>query len=261
MLKEIFRFSDYLHYLITASGRHGIHSPFVYDFNANVIHGKEVSPLFEHIETVRRKMIKSDVVIDFEDYGSGNKSGLRRLGELAANTARSAKYSRFLFRLVNAVKPQYAIELGTGTGITALYQAAALGPENPLHTIEGSARLSEIASFNAEQCGLSENIIFHSGTFESILPQLLNSIPRVDYAYIDGNHRYEPTLAYFDALFPKLHENSVLVFDDINWSEEMKNAWAAIKNHERVTVTVDIFNFGIVFFRQGQEKEHFTLRF
>jgi predicted O-methyltransferase YrrM len=86
-------------------------------------------------------------------------------------------------------------------------------------------------------------------------------MPRVDYAYIDGNHSFQPTLHYFDTLMPKLHPNSVLVFDDINWSEEMKNAWAVIKNHKNVSVSIDIFALGIVFFRQGQEKEHFTIRF
>jgi predicted O-methyltransferase YrrM len=151
--------------------------------------------------------------------------------------------------------------LGTGTGITAMYQAAALSSISPLHTIEGSAALAEIAQYNAAQCELDTHIVFHTGTFESVLPTLLQSIPRVDYAYIDGNHRFEPTMQYFDALIPKLHENSILVFDDINWSEEMKRAWLHIKNHEAVTVTVDIFAFGIVFFKRGREKEHFTLRY
>lgn len=261
MLNNLFRISDYLQYLITSSGRHGIHSPFVYQFNQEIIRGNAGSPGFEHIETIRRKMIKSDAQIDFVDYGTGKKNGWRALSELAANTAKNAKYSRLLYRLVKAVKPQYALELGTGTGITALYQALALNPETPLHTIEGSPKLSEVAQFNAEQCGLDQNIVFHAGTFESVLPDLLSNMPRVDYAYIDGNHSYQPTLHYFDMLMPKLHPNSVLVFDDINWSEEMKNAWAVIKNHKNVSVSIDIFALGIVFFRQGQEKEHFTIRF
>ncbi|MCC7299166.1 MAG: class I SAM-dependent methyltransferase [Bacteroidia bacterium] len=226
-----------------------------------ILQGKQTSPYFDIIETTRKKMLKSNSAIDFTDYGTGNKSGKRQISEIAANTARNAKYSKFLFRLIQYLNPEFSLELGTGSGITALYQGAALGPANPLHTIEGSSALSDVAAFNAEQCGLQNNIVFHKGTFESVLPQLLAQIPRVDYAYIDGNHSYKPTIDYFDQLLPKLHESSVLVFDDINWSEDMKNAWAVIRSHPKVTVTIDIFAFGIVFFRQGQEKEHFILRY
>lgn len=261
MLNELFRFSDYLQYLITANGRHGLHSPFIYDFNEKVVRGKEVSPAFDIIETTRRSMIRSSTVIDFEDFGTGRHSGKRAISEIASRTARNAKYSRFLYRLLYHLKPVYNLELGTGTGITAMYQAAALTPDNPLHTIEGSPRLAEVAEFNAAQCGLADRIVFHAGTFEQVLPQLLSSFPRVDYAYIDGNHSYAPTLQYFEQLLTKVHPYTVLVFDDIHWSEEMKNAWAFIKNHPSVSLTVDIFAFGIVFFREGQEKEHFRIRY
>ena len=261
MLNSIYRFSDYLSYLLSARTRHGIHSPFVYAFNENVIQAKDKHAAFDHIETLRRQMIHSKTVIDFEDLGGGKKSGQRQISEIASNTARQAKYCRFLFHLLQKLQPNYSIELGTATGITALYQACALSPERPLHTIEGSAKLAEVAAFNASQIGLENKVVFHTGDFDTVLPQLLSQLPHIDYAYVDGNHRYEPTLRYFDMLAAKAHGGTVLVFDDINWSEEMKNAWAAIKNDARVTVTIDIFAFGIVFFRTGQEKEHFTIRY
>lgn len=261
MLNGIYRLSDYLTYLLTAKTRHGIHSPFVYGFTENVILSQDRHALFDLIETTRRKMIKSKTWIDYHDLGSGKRSGKRSLSEIASNTARQAKYGRLLYRLLMQLQPAYSIELGTATGITALYQACALSSERPLYTIEGSEKLSEIASFNAEQCGLSQNLVFFTGAFDNVLPQLLSMLPRVDYAYIDGNHSYEPTLRYFDMLKAKAHEGTVLVFDDINWSEEMKRAWAVIKNDPQVSVTIDIFAFGIVFLRQGQEKEHFTIRY
>lgn len=261
MLNEVFRLSDYLHYLVTAKTRHGVHSPFVYSLLENVIYDKTGSPYFDIIETTRRKMLKSKATIDFVDYGGGKKSGIRNISEIAANTGRNAKYGRLLFRLLNAVKPEFSLELGTGSGIATLYQAAALDSERPLHTIEGSNPLSEIAMFNASQCGLAENIHFHQGTFESKVPEILSALPRIDYAFIDGNHLYEPTLQYFDWIREKAHENTVLVFDDIYWSEEMKMAWAAIRNHPSIRVTIDIFAYGIVFFRNGQEKENFIIRY
>jgi predicted O-methyltransferase YrrM len=261
MLNEIFRLSDYFQYLLTARTRHGIHSPFVYSFTEQVINNRTPSPYFDIIETTRRKMIKSDVVIDFVDLGAGNKTGKRKVSEIASSTAKSAKYGRFLFRLLAAAQPRYNIELGTGSGITALYQAAALSPDRPLHSVEGSPRLAEIAAYNAQQCGLTDRMVLHQGSFENVLPQLLQSLPTVDYAFVDGNHGFDPTMAYFEQLMAHAHENTILVFDDINWSEEMKRAWAVIKNDSRVSLSIDIFALGIIFLRQGQEKEHFIIRY
>lgn len=261
MLNALFRFSDYFQYLITSKGRHGLHSPFAYNFYEHVIRGKATSPLFDMIEIIRSKMIRSKSKIEFIDLGTGNHSGLRSLSEIASNTAKSAKHGRLLFRIVKAFQPEFSLELGTGSGIATLYQAAALNPGLRLHTIEGSESLTKIAGFNAEQCGLTEAIDFNTGDFAVLLPQILNQMPRLDYAFIDGNHSYNPTLDYFEACLPLVHENSVLIFDDIYWSEDMKRAWNVIKNHERVTVSMDLYQFGIVFFRTGQEKENFIIRY
>jgi predicted O-methyltransferase YrrM len=261
MLNELYRVIDYLEYLITSDSRHGLHSPFIFRLADEIILKDERNVLFDLIEQIRKDMIKSDIKINFEDFGGGGRSGSRKLSDIASRTARESKYGRLLYRLVQAIQPEFSIELGTGTGITALYQAAALTAERPLHTIEGSAKLSEIASFNAEKCNLKENLIFHTGNFDLVLPQLLEKLPRVDYAYVDGNHRFEPTVKYYELLKAKCHNNSVLIFDDISWSQEMKQAWTYIKNQPEVTVTVDLFEYGIVFFRQEQEKEHFKIRF
>ncbi len=261
MLNEIYRSLDYLEYLLTANSRHGVHSPFVYKLVDEVIYGRKGHGAFDLIEQIRREMIDSPVRIEFEDYGSGNKSGLRKLSDIATATARQAKYGRLLFRLVDCFKPQYCIELGTATGITAMYQGAALGMEQHLFTIEGSSKLHEIAKYNIEKAGMNDRILGIHGEFGKTLPTLLNELPRVDFAYIDGNHSLEPTLEYFGLILSKCHSHSILVFDDINWSQEMKTAWINIKKHEAVTVTIDLFAFGIVFFRREQEKEHFKIRY
>ena len=40
----------------------------------------------------------------------------------------------------------------------------------------------------------------------------------------------------------------------------MTEAWEIIKNHPKVTVTINTFYWGIVCFRKEQIKEHFTIR-
>jgi predicted O-methyltransferase YrrM len=54
----------------------------------------------------------------------------------------------------------------------------------------------------------------------------------IDFVYIDGNHRYEPTMKYFDLLMQYSHEGTILVSDDIHWSLEMTQAWKAIEKDQ-----------------------------
>ena len=86
------------------------------------------------------------------------------------------------------------------------------------------------------------------------IPQLTNLI------YFDGNHSKEATLKYFELLLTTVNNNSVWIFDDIHWSKDMESAWEIIKSHPLVKVTIDTFQWGVVFFREEQVKEHFVVR-
>jgi predicted O-methyltransferase YrrM len=78
---------------------------------------------------------------------------------------------------------------------------------------------------------------------------------------VDGNHRKDATLNYFEWCLPKLSQNSIMIFDDIYWSKGMKEAWAQIKAHPEVSVSIDLFWIGLVFVRKGQVKEDFIIRY
>ena len=107
-----------------------------------------------------------------------------------------------------------------------------------------------------------KNIQLVEGNFDHTLDQVLKSTTPFDFVFIDGNHRLEPTVRYFNQILPNLHANSIVVLDDIHWSKEMEQAWETIQQHPAVSLTIDLFFIGIVFFRAEQkEKEHFTIRF
>ena len=94
------------------------------------------------------------------------------------------------------------------------------------------------------------------------LEQALSGIDLLDLAFIDGNHRKEPTLRYFDTLLAKINNASILIFDDIHWSAEMEEAWEIIKMHSSVTLSIDLFFIGLIFFRNDfKVKQHFVINF
>jgi predicted O-methyltransferase YrrM len=151
------------------------------------------------------------------------------------------------------------IELGTSLGISATYQSAA-NPNGKLFTLEGSENIADIAEKNFNTLGF-KNIFLQRGEFSLSLPKVLNENKKIDYVFFDGNHRQQATLDYFNLCLNHTNEKTFFVFDDINWSNEMQNAWKIICNHPSVTVSIDLFMMGIIFFDKSLSKQHFKLRF
>ncbi|HZE86276.1 MAG TPA: class I SAM-dependent methyltransferase [Puia sp.] len=256
----------YLHYYLTASnGRgHGIHSPFVYELVRRVLNDAENYPAYSRIAALRRQLEKNPAMLEIEDLGAGssmNATRQRSVADLAKHAAKSRRLGQLLFRIAHYYKPRTILELGTSLGLSAAYLAS--GAEGAkVFSIEGSAAVAAEAGKNFRTLGLG-NIEQIVGDFDLTLAGALNRIGgTLDLAFIDGNHRLEPTLRYFNSLLGHLSSSSVLVFDDIHWSEEMEQAWEKIKEHPRTMMTVDLFFVGLVFFREEfKTKQHFTIRF
>ncbi len=240
-----------------------MHSPFVFDFILNVLNNNQKYSLPIEIEILRNSLKNNEQLISIEDLGAGSRvysSKEKSIRQLASTAVKPKKYSQLLYRLVKHYKPQTIIELGTSLGVTTSYFAKANALSNII-TIEGSEQIHKLAKLNFETL-LLQNINALKGNFDDVLPEVLKDIYSVDLGYVDGNHRHEPTINYFNQLLCKTNSNSILVFDDIHWSAEMEKAWKEIKQHPAVKCTVDIFFLGFVFFRnEFKEKQHFTIRF
>jgi predicted O-methyltransferase YrrM len=255
----------YIHYYLTASNGkgHGTHSPFVFDFIVNVLNNKQHYTPPSEIEGLRKKLLMEERRITIKDLGAGSRiqsTKERSIKELASTAIKSKKYSRLLYRLVRHYQPATIIELGTSLGITTSYLSKA-NPAASITTIEGSETVAETAReiFKKLAC---TNIQSLTGNFDDLLSSIIQHRSSVDLAYIDGNHRREPTINYFEQILTKTNDSSIFIFDDIHWSKEMEEAWERIKEHPSVRCTIDIFFLGFVFFRQEfKEQQHFTIRF
>ena len=257
-MKQLSFLIKYFKYLFSARTAHGIHSPFVFDLYNEVINKKGDYYSFDKIEHLRKKLLLSKKEIDVTDLGTG-KSGKRIVGEIAGRSLKEKKYCELLFRLVYHFKPTAILELGTSLGITTSYLASA-NKNAKVITIEGCPNTAAEAKKSFESLGLN-NIETVTGDFENVLSSVICHPSSVDFIFFDGNHRKEPTLKYFEQCLEVAHNDSVFVFDDIHWSDEMEEAWEEIKSHPDVRVTIDLFFLGLVFFRKEQVKENFIIRF
>jgi predicted O-methyltransferase YrrM len=251
--------SGYLAYFFKAKGLHGIHSAFVYELFEKVISDFEYYD-FSPIEFLRRKLLHSDKTIEVLDFGAGGPGEkMKKVKDIAKVSSISSGKGRLLFRLVNFMQPKVMVEMGTSLGISTLYQAKVC-PDASFITMEGSPQTAAIAAENFNLLKAS-GIKQVTGDFKDTLPKVLANLSTVDYVFFDGNHRKEATLEYFKSFKEKASDNSVFVFDDIRWSKGMYEAWNEIIKETRATVTIDLFSIGLVFFRPGQVKQHFVLKF
>lgn len=253
--------SKYISYKIKAVSKHKVHSPFVFDLIVDVFENENSYYAFPAVELIRKKLLLSKRSITVEDMGAGSrvfKSNQRKIKDIVKHSAKKPKYAQLLFKLVNYYQPSTILELGTSLGLTTTYLAKAR-KKAKVYSFEGSAEICQAAK-NTFKSLRVKNVQLIQGNFNETLPEILPKVDVLDFAFFDGNHQKKPTLDYFNQCLERANEHSVFVFDDIHWSDEMTEAWEEIKAHPEVTLTVDIFQFGIVFFRKGFEKQHFVLR-
>ena len=253
--------NSFIQFYFAAKTKYRTHSPFVFDFVNKILEDDRNYYAFSTVESVRKLLKQDKSKINVQDLGAGSliKNGQIKTISSIASTALSSPFScRILFKIVNLFKPTTILELGTSLGISTLYQHfAALNAK--FVTLEGSEAIANLAAQNFERMEV-KSIELVRGNFDDTLPKALEKLQKLDYLFLDGNHRKDPTLAYFEQCIKFAHENSVFVIDDIYWSKEMTEAWQEIKDHPKVTLSIDLFFMGLVFFRKENiVKEHFKL--
>lgn len=160
-----------------------------------------------------------------------NKANFAEYSELKSLQKPSLKTVKLLFRIVNYFKPNDVLTIGKPN--SSLILALLLGKQSAEHT---------------------------SVETKGDLNQLLTEKPTFDLIFFETNNNQMPILEVFEFLLPTAKNNSVWIFNDIYSNSEIQNSWQTIKNHPKVTVTIDTFAIGLVFFRTEQQKQHFTIR-
>lgn len=158
----------------------------------------------------------------FYDKTNYEEYSILKSNHKSANYPISSKQVNLLFRVVQYLQPNYILEIGNS--LQSATSVFSLGHKSATISLQNSS--SEF----------------------------------YDLIYFGGNSSKKATLEYFDLLLPTRTNDSVWIFDAIHGSKDMEDTWEIIKNHPNVTVTIDTFQWGIVFFRNEQKKEHFVIR-
>lgn len=198
----------------------------------------KLDDIVEVVENRRNDLVLRDEMVEVIDYGAGNPQDNRTKEEMIlgkklkislsnlANTGIRGERMMNVYKIISEINPKTILELGTCCGFSSSYMSF-FAPNSKIYTIEGSPNIAEIAKENHRFFGLS-NVSVFVGRFDIVLPKLLEEISPINFAFIDGHHDREATLSYFKQILPFMAKGGVMLFDDITWSEGMKEAWREI---------------------------------
>ena len=258
MKKEFDHVKRYLTWRLRAKQIGDIDDDFVFDL-VSILRKKRVSHHCLRYDRYVSRLKKSKRIIETVDFGAGAggkdyQTKKIKLGKLVKQRSHNFKQLHLLYRLAEHFIPKTILELGTAVGVSTVYLKKSI-PDSRMVTIEGCEALAGRAKRVLKDLRVYNTEVV-VGNFDTTLPEVLKTFDKLDMVFFDGNHRKEPTLDYFNLCYPLAHQDSVFIFDDIHWSKEMEEAWKEIQNDSRVTLTVDLFWFGLVFFNKDLKKQN-----
>ncbi|CAM3529318.1 putative O-methyltransferase [Flavobacterium saliperosum S13] len=271
----LFQIKAYFNFLWNSKNQHGVHSPFVYSLVTKCFYDRKSKPdpseselakQYKILKAYRNELLRNKNTIEVTDFGAGSrvfKSNTRQISKIAQTAGITSKRAELLYRIVNYFQPDNILEIGTSLGLATA--ALSLGnPKAKIITLEGCPQTAGQAQLQFQKFNFNnvESVVTEFTEYfknRQLIPIAIGT-EHYQLIYFDGNHSKKATLDYFELLLPTITNETVWIFDDIHWSADMEAAWEIIKNHPKVTVTIDTFQWGLVFFRYEQEKEHFTIR-
>jgi hypothetical protein len=230
---------------------HGIHSPFLFYLVTRVIEDKRQYPAYRIIRSLKEKILNQlkerenpcDLLINaasLPDRVSKNK--------LFKKVELGYRYGKLLLRLINEFKPSSVFLYGPTFGMNLLY--LALADQKPsvyvinFRTQERTHLLPEIpeSKISFEQ---------ESKVFSRVQ----------EFSFINFPFNPQETKRIIEAKMKLNGEDDVMIIRGIHKSAAMEALWRELITDKRIRVSLDLYEIGILLFRNRLQKQHFVIRF
>lgn len=248
---------SYWSYLLHAKGRHGIHSPFVYELVDKCLTTKIDKNFKVQLKLWYAQLRKNNTLLTINDLGAGSNftQQQKTVSRIFKNASSKGIYGNLLYRLAGYFKPSNILELGTSLGVGTVHLKNGF-KNSSVHTVEGCNEIHQSATEQLKYWDFKD-VALYNQSFANFIP---NFTEKVDLIYLDGHHEQNATKRYLEQLLNNAHSETLFILDDIRWSKDMWNCWESICTDERFHVTIDIGRMGLFWLRPHQTKEHFVLR-
>ncbi len=253
-MKHFFR------YAFNSKTKFKVHSPFVFSFIENILEAPVSKSVSLPREVINYHTNRDRNISITNNAGEGSNSFTTQSAEIKRfikNVGIPKKYGKVLYEVCKQYQVQEVVELGTSLGLSAAYLASN---ENiKLTTIEANVEMYTKAkdAFEALQVN---NVSFINDKFDNVLEDTLKKLKQSKLIFIDGDHNKDAWLRYYNICRKYVETDTIIIFDDIYWSEGMTEAWYDISRSKEVSLSIDLYRMGILFFRKEQlHQEHFEL--
>lgn len=204
---------------------HGIHSPFVFGFINRVIEEKTAYYAYNEIKSYLNK---------FPDVKQPED-----------------KVSQLYFKVVNYFNPQNILELGSGTGVNSLYISAVSAGCN-CTCVEQDPNKYKVAKEIYQDW--ERNITFS--------PQIPFNISHpFDCIFINLKNYKDSIETIKEFLLSNVNSNGFVFVDGIRTNKTQQMLWKMLIQDQRVTISMDLFEIGILFFNTKYIKRNYKLSF
>lgn len=250
------RILKFLRHQANGLNGHQIHSSFVFGLY-HALHQPLPEPTKTFIRAYRKELRDNRTVLTFNDPGKEMRPASRLIKDIAQNSGCSHRAGKYLHHLAQYLKPNATLELGTSLGLSCLYLHFG-HPHAEITTVEGVEVIHQVSKAKLGQ--IAPNIVLEHGLFEEAIDKYVREGRKFDLVFLDGHHQEEASLSYFKRIKELIHPTATIIFDDIHWSAGMERAWKVIQKDSDVTISVDLFFYGLARFQPNTAKQHFTLR-
>ena len=219
---------SYLRYLLQRKSKFSIHSPFVYEFMTKVVNDSGSNRDYDTLWRISR-------LLDGKNYPN----------------RRRRKQGRLLYRMVRYFEPETVLTFGRLSALNT--SALALGNlQTKVYLEQSSDFLETLNSMGV----VNVNLIRHDSNEEEQYERL-----NTGFVYYSLDDFGDDSWNNLEDGFAEVDEDLVLVFEGIHHSRHTEAAWEAIKASEGVSISMDLYCVGLVFFRDGIEKQDFVLKY
>jgi len=219
---------SYLKYLWQRKSEYSIHSPFVFDFMKKVLYDRGSNRDYD-------LMLRISRLLDGKKYAKRKKR----------------KEARLLYRLVSYMEPETVLTFGRLSALNT--SALALGNlQTKVYLEQSPDFLETLNSMGVVNVNLIRRDVDEEEQFERL---------NTGFVFYGLDDFGDDTWNNLEEGFGTVDEDTVLVFEGIHHSRHTEAAWEAIKANEDVTLSMDLYCIGIVFFREGIEKQDFVLKY
>ena len=246
---------EFIKYHWNAKGRHGIHSPFVYELTDKCFKIKlsdseknQILAFENELKNIFNFNSMQDIIAISKKLAPKKKTSIYK------NPSSKGKYGELLFQLSKKYDFKNILEFGTSLG-TDTFHLYLGNPSAKIVTIEAC---QETYSLKQELLKKIPNISCINKTFEAYLES--SDDIKFDFIFVDGLHDGQTLIIFMEKLKKISHSETIFLLDDIRWNNSMFEAWNKIISDNNYHLTVDFFRMGMIVPRPQQQKEHFILK-